>query len=37
MQESNISITEPTATTTESIPVKDSIPDIVTEPIEISP
>ena len=37
MQESNISITEPTATTTESIPVKESIPEMVPEPVEISP
>ena len=37
MQESNISITEPTSTTTESIPVKDTIPEIVPEPVEITP
>ena len=37
MQESNISITEPTSRTTESIPVKESIPEMVPEPLEISP
>ena len=37
MQESNISMTEQTSTTTESIPVKESIPEIVDKPAEISP
>ena len=37
MQESNISMTEQTSTTTESIPVKESIPEIVEKPAEISP